>query len=230
MRQSLYVIVALVAGLVIGQLSVRPDLRRARAEIASLQEQLRRRGQRESGLPNITAMLRLPELAASASSTPAVESAETTSDSELAAPQEAPRRDAASFSNEIQTAVELWQTRSALARTALLDRLNASPVQAQLFDQVVTNMNVELAAKIRTWADYLREQPEVTAEVGLRMLTDLGATVVAGYDQMDELFGPDWRTAAGRQFQLLDFIQPSVVLPLVEVEGISAGRGRRRER
>jgi hypothetical protein len=220
MRASLSILVALVAGLVIGQLSVKPDLRRARAEIQALQEQLQARGRRDNNLRNVTAMLRMPE------PTP-VESPRPPATNGPAVERAAPAP--ASFSNELHTAAELWRTRSEVARGTLLDRLAASPVQAQLFDQAITNLNAQLAGKIQSWAEYLRQQPEVTPETGLRMMNDLSATVLATYDELDQVFPGDWRATAGRQFQLFDFINPAIALPLAEIEGAFGGRRPRRQ-
>jgi hypothetical protein len=223
MRQSLYLLIALVAGLVIGQFSVKPDLRRAREEIASLRQQAQSRDRRGSPLRNVTQMLQMPEPAAPPPSPAPPPS--SPAPSEPAAPA---LRAPTHFTNEILAAAELWQTRAALARATLMDRLNASPVQAQLFDQAITNMNAQLAEKIRAWTDHLKQQPEVTAEVALRMMNDLSGPVLATYEQLDEIFSGDWRAAAGRQFQLFDFINPAVALPLAEVEAAwSAPRPRR---
>src|SRR5260221_3486708 len=61
MKSSFVVIVALVAGLVLGSWSGQSDLRRTRKEIAGLKAQLSRRALSGGDLRGITSLLRIPD-------------------------------------------------------------------------------------------------------------------------------------------------------------------------
>ncbi len=154
MRNSLYIVVALLAGLILGNWGVKSDLRKARKEAAELREELNRRTQRQEGVRSITSMLRVPEPTRSRAR-PVTTSPEppVSTNTPAAAPPAstnapAPSR-SRSFEENIQEAVELWKTRSALARTSFISNVGATPVQTQLFDQTVDAMNQELGDKIR---------------------------------------------------------------------------------
>ena len=231
MKNSLYIILALLAGLVIGNFSVKPDLRTAREEIKSLKGQLNLRSRRDDNLRNITSMLRVPEPTRPAmTNSPRVEQtvevdAGATNTTNVATGDV---RTARSFKEDIESAVELWKTRSELARNSLLSNVSATPEQTQMFDQAVTNMNAQLGEKIRQWTDYLKQQQEVTPESGMRMMNDLSSTVITAYDELDSVFAADWRDKAGAEFQMFDFINPEVALPFAEVQGTMGDRPFRR--
>jgi hypothetical protein len=241
MKNTLYIVIALLAGLVIGNFSVKPDLRRARDEINSLKGQLNLRGRRDDRLRNITSALRLPEPAqatatnATSVQKPVETDAGATNATNVATgdvrtaharPEDARR----SFEEQIKSAVELWKTRSELARNNFLSNLSGTPVQTQMFDKTITSMNAQLGDKIRQWTDYMKQQQDVTPETTVRMMSDLGSTVVAAYDELDRVLPADWRDKAGTEFQLLDFINPEVALPFAEVQGVLGDRPFRRGR
>jgi hypothetical protein len=241
MKNTLSIILALLAGLVIGNFSVKPDLRRAREEINSLKGQLNVRGRRDDNLRSVTSMLRVPQPAPRATSSAPVlqkpvepEMAATntgnvaTGEVRAAAANNAEAR--RSFREQIQTAVELWKTRSELARNNFLADLSATPAQTQQFDQTITNMNAQVGEKIRQWTDYVKQQQDVTPETTLRMMNDLSATIVGAYDELDGSFPADWREKAGSEFQLLDFINPEVGLPFAELQDTMASRSSHRGR
>ena len=228
MKNSLYIVLVLLAGLVIGNFSVKPDLRAAREEVKSLKGQLSLRGRRDDNLRNITSMLRVPEPARPAmTNSPRIEKtvevdAGTNNATNVATSDV---RTARSFKEDIESAVGLWKTRSELARNSLLSNVSATPEQAQMFDQAVTNMNAQLGEKIRQWTDYLKQQQEFTPETGVRLMNDLGSTVIAAYDELDHVLAPDWRDKVGTEFQMFDFINPEVALPFAEVDGAFGGAG-----
>jgi hypothetical protein len=232
MKTTFYIILALLAGLALGSWTVKSDLRKARKEIASFKDQMSQRGQRQESIRSITSMLRVPEppsrqeptAPVAATNTPSVSVEVTTN----AAPQT--KSDRETFREGIKTAMDAWKTRSALARDGFLSNINASPVQTQMFDKSIEAMNKELGDKIQQWTDYLKTQKEVSAETGLRMMNDLSGTIVKSYDELDRVLSPGWRDQAGEQFQLFDFINPEVALPLADAESLPSFHGRRRHR
>ncbi len=42
--------------------------------------------------------------------------------------------------------------------------------------------------------------------------------MAATYDELDSAMPPNWRQDAGEEFSVTDFIDPSVALPLVDIE------------
>ncbi len=231
MKNSLYIVIALLAGLVLGNWGVKSDLRKARKEAAELREELNRRSQRQEGVRSITTMLRVPEPTRSHRPLPPSPAPDTSTNAAVTAPAStnapAPTR-SRSFEENIQEAVELWKTRSALARTSFISNVGATPVQTQLFDQTVDAMNKELGDKIRQWAEYVKQQGTFSPETGLRMMNDLSSTLVKAYDDLDREMPADWRDKAGKEFQLFDFINPEVALPLADIENFPQMRPRPR--
>jgi hypothetical protein len=224
MKNSLSIVIALLAGLVLGTWGAKSDLRQAKKAEKELQQQLDRRDQRPAGARAITSMLRVPEPNLARPTAPPVAptnapTAAVTSNTPAAQP---------SGRENIELAVEAWKTRTALARNNLIANLNASPVQTQLFDQTVDAMNKELGDKIRQWALYVKEQKSFSPETGVRVMNDLSSTVVKSYDELDRVLTTDWRDKAGQEFQLFDFINPEVALPLADIENFPALRTRPR--
>ncbi len=238
MKNSIYIVVALLAGLVIGNFSTRPDLRQAREEINSLKQQLNVRGRRDDNLRSVTSMLRVSQPEAVIVTNTVVVSAPgqtagTASGAVAAVTNQAVATSESrrSAREQMEQAIELWKTRSELARNSFLSNLTATPDQTQVFDRVITNMNTQLAEKIRQWTDYIRQQPDsdLTPETSVRLMHDLGTTVLSAYDELDAAFPADWRDKAGTEFQLFDFINPEVGLPFAELQD-SLGNRRRSQR
>ncbi len=226
-KQVMCIVGALLFGLVLGNWSVQTDLRKARLDIADLKKQLAARGSRGNGLQGITSMLRVPEpvraktadapkrqhrgpFGHDAGSTDTALETDRTPQPENASPE--------AMREQMKTAAELWKTRSALARNSFLSNLAATPEQTQAIDQTIANMNQQLGDKIKQWAEFLKLQPEVSPETGVRMMNDLSSTLVGSYDELDHTLAPDWRDKAGKEFQVFDFINPDVALPLTDVK------------
>jgi len=226
-KHVMFIVGALLFGLVLGNWSVQSDLRKARLDVADLKKQLAARGSnRPNGLQSITSMLRVPE-PARAKTTDAPKrphrglfghgpgAADTGTEADATTPANASPE---VMREQMKTAAELWKTRSALARNSFLGNLAATPEQTQAIDQAIASMNQQLGDKIKQWAAFLKLQPEVSPETGVRMMNDLSSTLVGSYDELDRTLAPDWRDKAGQEFQVFDFINPEVALPLTEVK------------
>ena len=221
MRTALAIVVALLVGLALGTWSVKSDLRAAREEISELKSAATSHTSRQSSLRTVTSALHIPEPPkeparpvphhppVSVTVSNAIgDSVETTN----AVPSE-------SMQDGIKTAADLWKTRSALARDSFLANIEATPVQQQMFDQAAEKMNKQLGERIKQWSDYLKQQKDMSAETGIRMVNNLSEPVIGAYDDLDRSLAPGWRDKAGTKFQMFDFINPEVALPLAEVEG-----------
>ncbi|MCS7049499.1 MAG: hypothetical protein NZ483_09440 [Verrucomicrobiae bacterium] len=219
MKTLAWIIIALLVGVILGHWTVRPELQKAQREIATLQEELKRRASRRDAMPDVSSLLRLPEPPAAPAPPKTLPAPEANQVISPPATEPGAAPTARSPQEELQRAIDLWKTRSDMARGIFQSRVNASPVQMQMFDQIIASMNERLAEKIKEWADYWQEASDneaEIAEIGLRMVHDLSGVVVEAYDELDRQFPSDWRDKAGEEFQLFDFINPEVALPLME--------------
>jgi hypothetical protein len=232
MKTAISLVLALLAGLVIGTWSVKADLRLARKEVDRLKQQLARRpAPRQSGLDGITSMLKIPkDTATSQESTNAPnpdagQSSETVTlrfgnvDTNTVT-RHRRRPDRETLRKQLETAANAWKVRSDIARAGVLSNTAASDDQAAQFDVTIAAMNLRLSNSVRTWVDYVKEQQDVTPETGLRIMNDLSSSLVYAYNDLDRALPPDWRDKAGPKFQVFDFVNPEVIMPLTEVEDV----------
>jgi len=236
MKNAAFVLVALLAGLALGSWTGKADLRKARGEVADLKKQLSRRGAaRAGGLDGITGMLKIPEAGEAAGRPSHPAAAEPTATAVVAATNPAaasatnadahpyfhpgPGDDSRSIRERIDVAVDLWKTRSALARNSFVSNVATTSDMSVQFDVAMQAMNLRLSNSIRTWVDAIKEEKEITPETGVRMMNELSGALVWAYNDMDRFMPQDWRAKSGAKFQVLDFVNPEVALPLTEVEG-----------
>ena len=234
----LWAVVALLAGLVLGAWGPRMDLCKARDEIKALQSKSDKRTKRASELQSVRDVLRLPdqqpqgrrghppsrvhadvavaetnELAAATTRPPAPPASSELPTNRL------PRH--VKMDEQIRQASELWQTRVDLARNSFVSNTELTKEQEAGFDVLVEAMNIRLEDRITKWADYLKTKGEIGPEDGIRMINDLSSVLVLTYDEFDRKLPPTWREKAGSDFQLFNFIDPEVALPLTEIEGLN---------
>lgn len=237
------VLVALLAGLVLGSWSVKVDLRRAEQEVTRLRKELSRRpASRDGRLTGIASMLKLPDDATGRPRKDAAVSVEA----EAPAPadhthsgvtnavamnrgsgEEDPfgdhrrhRMKHGDLRKQLETAANAWQVRSDLARTGFISKVTENSDQAAQFDVTMAAMNIRLSNSVRTWVDYVKEKQDVDSEAGIRIMSELSTTLVQAYNDLDRAMPADWRTKAGEGFEVVNFINPEVVLPLTEVEDV----------
>lgn len=226
------IIFALLVGLVLGGWGPRRDLKEAQREIEELKTQLSKKGGRTAGLEGIAALLQVPDRAERPARQGRGEGAvpqtsagmNTVSGSDRPGPfsgangTNGPAR--VDFRERIKTAADLWKVRRDLARSGFISRVKLTPAEATQVDVIMQAMNVRLEESVARWVDYLKEAEEISPEDGIRMMNELSGVVVTTYDDLDRTLAEDWRDQAGEKFQVFDFINPEVALPLAEVEGI----------
>jgi len=233
MRVFLVAAIALLAGLIIGAWPYRKDLRDAREEIARLNSEAARRQRSKSNIEGITRLLAIPDRDQASQSSPAgrpdtgsrpsfSSAASNGAPASAAAPAVLRRQDGRpaspeDFRSHIRQAADLWKTRVALARESFVSRVPTNDAQAVRFDVLMEAMNIRLGATIEKWVDTINTQDVVTAETGVRMMNELTDAIVVTYDELDRNMPPDWREKAGPEFQLLDFVDPEVAMPLAEI-------------
>jgi hypothetical protein len=54
------------------------------------------------------------------------------------------------------------------------------------------------------------------------MMNELSAALVLTYDELDRKLPEDWRREAGPQFELVRFVDPEVLTPLQDLDGVIA--------
>jgi len=237
---------ALVAGLVLGAWGPRMDLRKARDEMAKLRSQAAAAEKRTTELQTVRTMLRLPEGEKQGrrprkDPTAAATGADTGAPADAGAGAAAPPPAAPAFEPvtnhqhrdaligdkaSIRQASELWKTRSAVARNSFLSNTGMSGEEEKMFDVLVEAMNLRLEDRISQWSGYLKSKTEITPEDGIRLINDLSSVMVLTYDEFDRRLPQGWREKAGENFQLFDFIDPEVAMPLTEIENPGGLRPR----
>ena len=221
MRLLAVAVIVFVVGFALGGWMPRTQQYALEERIGELEAQLKDKAYNGNpSLSGITRMLNVPEPAREPPP-PALEPTEPAAPVEQdAAPAAAPEsRDPRSFREHIEQAAELWGVRSDLARQAFLDQIAASEEQALRFDLLMEAMNVRLEAAITEWAAVLAEDSIPPREAGIRMMKDITEALVITYDELDRGMPPRWKRDAGESFQIIDYIDPVVALPLADLEG-----------
>ena len=236
MKIGIAVILALLAGLVLGGWGPRADMRQARDRIKELEKKVNKQEASAGKMETVKAMLRVKDDEVRAAARrrerkppplklppPPEDEAETMAASSSPHGTNAPPR----FGQNLKEAAELWSTRVEMSRNSFIGNLGLNPQQTALFDGLTAVMNAQLEERIGKWATALKQKEEMSSEDGIRMMTDLGGVLTKSYDEMDQAMPQGWRDKAGSEFQLVNFIDPAVATPLTEVEGKIQQRQRR---
>jgi len=118
----------------------------------------------------------------------------------------------------MEEAKELWRTRAELARVQMFDKLNLQTVEQQtLFDNTVNTMNQSLLNSMQGLATEIKNSPEMTTEQGIRVLAQMTTAMTTAYDTLFQAVPQDKQGEVGKM-QMTDFIDPSVIEPLTEVQ------------
>jgi len=250
MRNSIFwTVLALVAGLVLGAWGPRTDLRKTRDELAGLKARGAAAERRTTELQTVRTMLRLPEQNRQNRQPRKEPAAGVPAAAGTGVPEPAPavaseppaparfgtatnhphRRGLIGDKDSIRQASELWKTRSAVARNSFLSNTGMSGEEQNMFDVLVESMNLRLEDRILQWSDYIKAKEEISPEDGIRLINDLSGVMVLTYDEFDRRLPKGWRENAGSNFQLFDFIDPEVAMPLAEIENRGAFGPRKGE-
>lgn len=234
----------LLAGLIMGGMGPRSELEKMREELEEAKK-LARSGGGTAAISDVTNLLGIQRRSsAPASQKPDAVSeaggADTGAESisedeasqrveaEIAAKQQAevsasdeaaenqPER---GFEEDIDRAIELWQTRVAIARNTFVANTRLSDAEAAQFDTIVDAMNVRIGTKIDEFAKEVAGAETVQPEAGIRLVNDITESMVSAYDDLDRSMPQEWRRGAGGKFTMTDFIDPEVARPLVGVQG-----------
>jgi hypothetical protein len=126
----------------------------------------------------------------------------------------------------LRQASELWLTRAALARNSFVSNAHLDKEQEMKFDVLMESMNLRLGERVDHWVETLKAKGFLRPEDGLRIMNDLSDALVLTYDEMDRSLPADWREKGGENFQLVNFIDPEAVMPLMELETLATNRSQ----
>jgi len=224
-------VLALVIGYLLGGWAPRSDVYSLENKIAQLELKFEERAYGGNpSLSGITQMLNVPDKSAPIPSgseeenttepVPA-EPSEPSPSEEEGSPVDAEDtvpEEPESFEERIEQAADLWGMRSDIARDSFLTNINATEEEAGRFDVLVEAMNIRLETTIEKWAQTLNEDSIPSREAGLRMMNEITDALVLTYDELNRSMPQGWTDDAGSEFQLVDYIDPLVAMPLAGVE------------
>lgn len=149
------------------------------------------------------------------------------------------RRDrwgALSMQERMDKAEEMFKLRSDLAKEDFFGKLKEGGIHVgrerrRDFDLVVDTMNYHMKTTIDNWVSDNEAKEKIYADDGIGLMTDAMNVIKLNYEQMDNKMPEGWRDAAGEDFRLFDFIQPSVGKSMLGMDGkLKSLRGRAQDR
>lgn len=246
MKHGAWVVMALLVGLVLGSWGPRSDLRRAKEEIEDMKRRMARGWTQGGEVEGVRQMLRIPgndavrkraveraKRTAPSARTPVGRTEPAQSSSQSVAHAAVTTNADAGLewdADDIERAAKFWNTRAAIARNSFITNAKLDTKQTDRFDTLVAAMNLRLETGISNWVQGVKAKGAANTEDGIRLMNDLSTAVVLTYDEMDRSMPPDWRKQAGDKFELVNFVDPVVAAPLMDVEGLMKDRGSERGR
>lgn len=221
---------AAIAGLIAGSWGPRADLAKLKASGSGIGQRAERRDP-SGGFGAIADFAHVPQRASrsrvvqvvkqdsdeeSADTTNAVATAETESTNAVARTERVSPED---LRARIDEAAELWRTRVELARTQWKARLELDEEGGRQFDEAVERMNDALRETMAEAAERIAKDGKLTNELGIRLIGDATAELADAYDDIGNLV-PDDKRGDVAAMTLHDFIDPSVIEPMVAVQGL----------
>ena len=85
------------------------------------------------------------------------------------------------------------------------------------FDDALQEMNERLYASVQDLAKRLATEEKMTPELGFRLMGDTSRILAETYDKVGEIL-PQEQRAEVSEMQMIDFIDPAVAEPLIDVQ------------
>lgn len=219
-------------GLVIGGSQPRSELRRLRNELETRKQVERRPPPQERQLASFLNMLPMEtpgrsdrtDLAASTNAfsengtTNGITSTGTVARTDGDPQEQTPEERTAAFRENLDKAAEAWRLRAGLARHAFAANTGFNDREMTDFDVLMTSMNVRLQDIFKQAAEQIKTGDSFTPETGVRLMNALTDAMVLTYDEMDRKLPATWRKEGGTTFDLVTYVDPVVVTPLLEVQ------------
>ena len=117
----------------------------------------------------------------------------------------------------IDEAQEMWATRVDVARAQWKAKLKLSGEAERAFDDALQEMNEKLYASAQELARRLASEEKMTPELGFRLMGDTSTILAETYDKIGEIL-PQGQRAEVSEMQMIDFIDPAVAEPLIDVQ------------
>lgn len=117
----------------------------------------------------------------------------------------------------IDEAQEMWRTRVDIARAQWKTKLKLNAESKKAFDAALQEMNERLYDSVSALAGILANKPEMTPELGLRLVGESTTILAETYDKIGAC-APEMREMVST-IQMGDFIDPGVAEPLIGVQG-----------
>ena len=118
----------------------------------------------------------------------------------------------------IEEAQDLWRTRVDLARAQWKSKLKLEGEAEKAFDAALQEMNERLYDSVAALAGILEEKDSMTPELGLRLVGETTTILAETYDKIGACAAPGMREQVSTM-QMVDFIDPGVAEPLIDVQG-----------
>ena len=220
---------ACLAGFLVGTWGPRADLRALKELVEN--EKKAAAEQKPDGFETFARMAKIPETARhprrkrpsraearrsaiAVTNTPRAEVSAAASEVPNAGARAAAPEDLAARIDEAQ---ELWATRVDMARAQWKAKLNLSGEAEKAFDDALQEMNEKLYVSVTALAQRLASAEKMTPELGLRLVGDTTAIMAETYDRIGSLV-PQGRRAEVSEMHMVDFIDPAVAEPLIDVQ------------
>ena len=128
----------------------------------------------------------------------------------------------------IDEAQELWRTRVDIARAQWKAKLKLDAEGEKAFDAALQEMNERLYDSVAALAGLLADKPDMTPELGLRLVGETTTILSETYDRIGTCAPAGMRDTIST-IQMGDFVDPGIAEPLISVQGKLNGlmpRGR----
>jgi pyruvate/2-oxoglutarate dehydrogenase complex dihydrolipoamide acyltransferase (E2) component len=233
----IWVPVAGVIGLIVGAWGPREELREREKKAAEEKVKAAETSRSGGAFKSFAQMVHIPDearrprrrgpkrekpAAAAPSTNAAPEAAEAPAENanhrENPAVEEAPRASAPNdLRARIEEAQEMWATRVDVARAQWKAKLGLSDDAEKAFDDALQDMNEKLYASVSALAERLASEEKMTPELGFRLMGDTSTILAETYDKIGTCI-PSERRAEISEMQMIDFIDPAVAEPLIDVQ------------
>ncbi len=124
------------------------------------------------------------------------------------------------LSERIAWAADAWRMRSEVARGDFLAQTGLDREGTVQFDVLMEAMNERIGHAVAVWVDEVAAAGAVVPEDGARLLHEVTGALVLTYAEMDRTLPAGWREAVGPQFDVVAFVDPSVAMPLADIEAV----------
>jgi hypothetical protein len=178
-------------------------------------------------LPSIAATNKVAVKQTPVSPSPAKEESDVVASTNAVPPRLSPE----DLRARIEEAQDLWRTRVELARAQWKSKLKLEGEAEKAFDAALQEMNERLYDSVAALAGLLEGKESLTPELGLRLVGETTTILAETYDKIGACAAPGMREQVST-IQMVDFIDPGVAEPLIDVQGklenFPAPRGRDR--